>query len=69
MEVGARFDQYDVLVLMEDGSSKVYARVKDPSDQWLLKLKSLAQKTYRAWQCFGWSGMSLSGPFLSEPPR
>ena len=33
MEVGARFDQYDVLVLMEDGSSKVYARVKDPSDQ------------------------------------
>ncbi len=27
------FDQYEVLVLMEDGSSKVYARVKDPSDQ------------------------------------
>ena len=33
MEVGARFDQYKVLVLMEDGSSKVYAWVKDPSDQ------------------------------------
>ena len=33
MEVGARFDQYDVLVLMEDGSSRVYARVKDKSDQ------------------------------------
>ena len=33
MEVGTRFDQYNVLVLMEDGSSRVHARVEGPSDQ------------------------------------
>ena len=33
MEVGTQFDEYNVLVLMEDGSAKVYARVEDPSDQ------------------------------------
>ena len=33
MEVGSRFDPYEVLVLMKDGSSQVFADVAYPEDQ------------------------------------
>ena len=33
MEVGGRFDKYNVLVLMEDGSAEIYAHIAGPSDQ------------------------------------
>jgi hypothetical protein len=31
MEMGERYDSYDVLVLKSDGSSEVYAHVDGPS--------------------------------------
>ncbi|MFA5494408.1 MAG: DUF411 domain-containing protein [Porticoccaceae bacterium] len=34
MEMGERFDPYDVLLLMADGSSRVYARVSSAAEQY-----------------------------------
>lgn len=34
MEVGEQFDPYDVLLLKEDGSSEIYARIENPSEQY-----------------------------------
>jgi len=33
MEVGSRFDPYEVLLLKKDGSSEVFARVDSPAQQ------------------------------------
>jgi hypothetical protein len=34
MEVGDRFDPYQVMLLMEDGSAKIYATINSPSEQY-----------------------------------
>lgn len=34
MEIGNRFDSYDVILMMKDGSSKVYATVKTQAEQY-----------------------------------
>lgn len=34
MEMGERFDPYDVLLLKTDGSSEVYARIEQPEQQY-----------------------------------
>lgn len=34
MEMGDRFEPYDVLLLKEDGSSEIYARIESPSEQY-----------------------------------
>lgn len=34
MEVGDQFEPYDVLLLKEDGSSEIYARIENPSEQY-----------------------------------
>ncbi len=34
MEMGERFDPYDVLLLKTDGSSEVYARIENPDQQY-----------------------------------
>ncbi len=34
MEMGERFDPYDVLLLKTDGSSEIYARIETPEQQY-----------------------------------